>query len=173
MDFAAFFVDLFQWLPPWLVVIVISAIPVIELRGSIPVAIGLYGMDPILAFALAVIGNMIPVTIIFYFLDPVSKFLSKHSKLFARFFDWLFARAEKQGNERVEKYKDLALMTFVAIPLPLTGAWTGTAVALVLKYPFKNAFLSILAGVVIAGIIVTLLTVSGIHVLDTIFGWFS
>ncbi|MDL2261105.1 small multi-drug export protein [Methanimicrococcus sp. OttesenSCG-928-J09] len=173
MDFVSFFVDLFQWLPPWLVVIVISAIPVIELRGAIPVAIGLYGMDPVLAFVLAVIGNMIPVTIIFYFLDPVSKFLSKHSKLFAKFFDWLFNRVEKQGNERVEKYKDLALMTFVAIPLPLTGAWTGTAAALVLKYPFKNAFLSILAGVIIAGIIVTFLTISGIHILDVIFGWFS
>ncbi|WNY28124.1 hypothetical protein MmiEs2_03060 [Methanimicrococcus stummii] len=173
MDFAAVFIDLLQGVPSWLVTIIISAIPVIELRGAIPVAIGVYGMDPILAFVLAVIGNMLPVTIIFYFLEPVSKFLSAHSKLFARFFDWLFTRVEKKGNERVEKYKDLALMTFVAIPLPLTGAWTGTAAALVLKYPFKNAFLSILAGVIIAGIIVTLLTVSGIHVLDLIFGWFS
>lgn len=173
MDFVTFFLDLLQGLPPWLVVIFISAIPVIELRGSIPVAIGLYGIDPVLAFILAVIGNMLPVTIIFYFLDPVSKFLSKHSKIFSRFFDWLFNRVEKQGNERIEKYKDLALMTFVAIPLPLTGAWTGTAAALVLKYPFKNAFLSILAGVIVAGMIVTILTISGIQILDLLFGWFS
>lgn len=173
MDFVTFFLDLLQGLPPWLVVIFISAIPVIELRGSIPVAIGLYGIDPVLAFILAVIGNMLPVTIIFYFLNPVSKFLSKHSKIFSRFFDWLFNRVEKQGNERIEKYKDLALMTFVAIPLPLTGAWTGTAAALVLKYPFKNAFLSILAGVIVAGMIVTILTISGIQILDLLFGWFS
>lgn len=173
MDFAALFIDLLQGLPPSLVILFISAIPVIELRGSIPVAIGLYGMDPIAAFFLAVVGNMLPVAVIFYFLDPVSKFLSKHSRLFARFFDWLFNRVERQGNERIEKYKDLALMTFVAIPLPLTGAWTGTAAALVLKYPFKNAFVSILLGVVIAGIIVTCLTLSGIHILDFIFGWFS
>lgn len=173
MDFASLFIELLHGFPPWLIVIFISAVPVIELRGSIPVAIGIFGMDPTLALVLAVIGNMLPVAIIFYFLEPVSEFLSKHSKLFARFFNWLFNRVDRQGNERVEKYKDLALMSFVAIPLPLTGAWTGTAAALVLKYPFKNAFFSILFGVIIAGLIVTFLTLSGIHFLDWIAGWFS
>jgi len=173
MDFAAIFIDLLQGLPPWFIVLFISAVPVIELRGSIPVAIGIFGMDPITALLLAIIGNMLPVTIIFYFLTPVSQFLSKHSKFFARFFDWLFKRVEKQGSERIEKYKNFALMTFVAIPLPLTGAWTGTAAAIFFKFSFKHAFFSILFGVIIAGIIVTALTVSGIHVIDTILGWFA
>jgi len=173
MDFAAIFIDLLQGLPPWFIVLFISAIPVIELRGSIPVAIGIFGMDPLTAFLLAVVGNMLPVSIIFYFLTPVSQFLSKHSKIFARFFTWLFKRVEKHGNEKIEKYKNFALMMFVAIPLPLTGAWTGTAAAIFFKYSFKNAFFSILLGVIIAGIIVTFLTVSGIHVIDIILGWFA
>jgi uncharacterized membrane protein len=99
----------------------------------------------------------------------VSIFLSRHSKLFEKFFEWLFRRAEKKGNRNVEKYKDLALAIFVAIPLPLTGAWTATVIALVLKYNFKNAFISIFAGVIAAGIIVTILTISGVQIWDWLF----
>jgi len=125
-------------------------------------------MNPAVAFVLAVIGNILPVFFIFYFLEPVSIFLSRHSKLFEKYFEWLFKRAEKQGNKKVEKYKDLALAAFVAIPLPMTGAWTATVVAIVLKYKFRNAFISIFAGVIAAGIIVTILTLSGVQIWDWI-----
>ncbi|MDV0446563.1 hypothetical protein MsAg5_04080 [Methanosarcinaceae archaeon Ag5] len=168
MDFATPIIELLAGVPHWIVVMFLSMVPVVELRGAIPVGIGLFGMNPIVVFVLSVIGNMIPVFFIFYFLDPVSKFLSKHSKLFAKFFDWLFSRAEKKGKKNIERYKDLALMVFVGIPLPLTGAWTGTVIALVFGYPFKNAFISIFLGVIIAGIIMTILTMTGVQVWDFI-----
>ncbi|WNY24965.1 small multi-drug export protein [Methanolapillus millepedarum] len=166
MDFATPIIELLAGVPHWIIVTFLAMVPVVELRGAIPVGIGLFGMNPLTVLVLSVVGNMLPVAIIFYFLDPVSKFLSKHSKLFAKFFDWLFSRAEKKGKQNIERYKDLALMVFVAIPLPLTGAWTGTVIALVFGYPFKNAFISILLGVIIAGIIVTVLTMTGVHVWD-------
>ncbi len=168
MDFAATFIDLLSGFPPFLVILIISMIPVIELRGAIPAAILIYDMDPLYAFVLAVIGNMIPVTFIFYLVGPVSEFLSARSAFCKKFFDYFYARAERNGKSAVEKYKDLALAVFVGIPLPMTGAWTGTLVALVFGYPFKKAFISILLGVIAAGIIVTFLTLSGLTIWDVI-----
>ncbi|WNY26695.1 small multi-drug export protein [Methanolapillus ohkumae] len=166
MDFSGYVIDLLVGVPSWLVVTFLAALPIVELRGSIPVGIGVYGMNPLVVFILSVIGNMLPVAVIFYFLEPVSEFLSKHSRLFANFFDFLYKRAEKKGQDKMERYKDFALMMFVAIPLPLTGAWVGTVAALVFKIPFKNAFISILLGVIIAGIIVTVLTLTGVQIWD-------
>ena len=149
-------------------ILLIAMIPVIELRGAIPAAIVIYGMDPIQAFALGVIGNMIPVVFIFYLLDPIASFTSARSETCRKFFDWVYARAEKHGKEKVEKYKDLALAVFVGIPLPMTGAWTGTAISLVFGFPFRKAFLSVILGVIIAGIIVTVLTVTGFSLWDAV-----
>lgn len=168
MDLTATFIDLLSGFPPFFVILIISMIPVIELRGAIPAGILIYDMNPLYVFLLAVIGNMIPVTFIFYLIRPVSDFLSARSSFCRRFFDYFFARAERNGKSAVEKYKDLALTIFVGIPLPMTGAWSGTLVALVFGYPFRKAFFSIMLGVVIAGIIVTLLTVSGLTVWDAL-----
>jgi uncharacterized membrane protein len=164
MDLISPVLELFQVLPPWLIVLILSAAPVIGLLGSIPVAINLYGMNPIAAVILAIAGNIIPIFLFFSFLEPVSIFLSRRSKFFEKFFDRLF-RGDYKGNRR-EIYKGLALAVFVALPLPLTGAWAATVLSLVLKYNPRAAFISIFAGVIAAGIIVTILTVSGILVWD-------
>jgi uncharacterized membrane protein len=134
-------------------VILMAMIPISELRGAIPLAI-YYGMSYTEAFILSVIGNMLPVIPLLLFLDPVSNWLRRYS-LFDRFFTWLFTRTRRY-NDRMEKYGALGLIPFVAIPLPVTGAWTACAVAFVFGIRFRYAFPAILAGVIIAGIIVTL-----------------
>lgn len=160
--------DLFSSIPHQIVILFISMIPVVELRGAIPVALTLYQMDVCSSFALSVIGNIIPVFFIFYLLRPISDFLSPKHKLFENFFNYVFSRAEEKGRTNIQKYKSLALTAFVAVPFPLTGAWTGTAIAIVFGIPFKKAFPAILAGVMIAGVIVTALTQAGLSVWDAI-----
>lgn len=157
-------VEIFSGLPPWLSTILIAMLPVSELRGAIPIAIGIYGMKPVDAFILSVIGNMIPVIPLLLFLEPVSNFLRKWN-FWDKFFTWLFTRTHKNHSREFEKYGTLALAIFVAVPLPATGAWTGCASAFVFGIKFRNALIAITAGVVAAGVIVTLITVAGINLL--------
>lgn len=141
-------------LPESIGVILMAMIPLGELRTSIPFAIGIYKMDPLHAFLLSIIGNMLPVVPLLLFLDPVSNWLRRYS-IFDRFFNWLFARTRRYDS-KIEKYGALGLAPFVAIPLPVTGAWTACAVAFVFGIRCRYAFAAILAGVIIAGLIVTL-----------------
>lgn len=141
-------------LPESIRVIFMAMVPFGELRVSIPFAIGIYEMEVAQAFVLSVIGNMLPVAPLLLFLDPVSNWLSRYS-IFGRFFNWLFSRTRRY-NDRMEKYGALGLIPFVAIPLPVTGAWTACAVAFVFGIRCRYAFPTILAGVIIAGVIVTL-----------------
>ncbi|NQU11755.1 small multi-drug export protein [bacterium] len=145
-------------LPDAAAVFLIAALPVVELRGAVPVG-HLFEMNPWLVYALAVAGNMVPVPLILLLLRPVSGWLMRFS-WGKKFFDWLFARARRKSVE-VEKYETLGLAVFVAIPLPVTGGWTGALVAFVLGMEFRHAFLSILLGVMIAGAIMTVLALMG------------
>lgn len=155
MNFASWFQDF----PPDIATLLIAMIPVGELRGAIPVAIGAFNLSPLAAYCWAVIGNMIPVVLLLWLLEPVSRWLMAHSKLFNRFFNWLFERTRKKHTKKFEKWGALALITFVAIPLPITGGWTGTVAAFVFGIPFKRALGLIFVGVLLAGVIVTALTV--------------
>ncbi len=154
-------VDFLSSVPPWISTVVLAALPVSELRGAIPLAIGVYGFEPLDAYVLAVMGNMIPVIPLLLFLEPVSNYLRRF-KLMDTFFDWLFNRTRENHTERFEKFGLLALTLFVAVPLPVTGAWTGCAAAFVFGIRFKWALPAIFLGVLIAGFIVTSLTVAGI-----------
>lgn len=153
-------VNFLSSVPPWISTVVLAALPVSELRGAIPLAIGVYGLDPVDAYVLAVIGNMLPVFPLLLFLEPVSGYLRRF-RFMDVFFDWLFNRTRKNHTERFEKFGILALTLFVAVPLPVTGAWTGCAAAFVFGIRFKWALPAIFLGVLIAGIIVTSLTVAG------------
>lgn len=148
-----------------LIIVLIAALPVAELRLSIPVAIMKepygFGLDPFTAFYLSVIGNMIPVIPLLLFLEPVSNYFRRW-RIGDIFFTWLFERTHRKHSANFEKYGSIGLAIFVGIPLPATGAWTGCAAAFIFGFKFKNAFLAILAGVIIAGAIVTALTVMGI-----------
>ncbi len=142
-----------------LVVLIIAALPIFELRGALPVAINMFHFPWYYALLLAIIGNLLPVPFILLFLDTASRLLSKIG-FFVRVLHWLFGRIRKRGRI-VERYERIGLVLFVAIPLPATGAWTGSLAAVLFGLKFKHAFLSIFIGVFIAGIIVTCLSLLG------------
>lgn len=165
MSVENFLVDILASVPHWLAVLIISAIPVSELRGSIPIAMGIYGMGPVEAYFLSVLGNLLPVIPLLLFLEPVSVYLRRY-RIFDAFFTWLFSRTRQNHNESFEKYGLLALTIFVAIPLPATGAWSGCAAAFVFGIKFRHSLPAIAAGVMIAGIIVTAVTMTGMGLLE-------
>src|SRR3989304_5180574 len=143
-----------------LAVLSISALPIFELRGGIPVAINFFKMDWWSGFFWSFLGNIIPIVPLLLFLNSLTKGLSRIN-LFKRFFQWLFERT-KRKSEMVEKYEFLGLMIFVAIPLPMTGAWSGAVAATLFGIKFLPAILSISLGVLIAGVIVLALSLLGI-----------
>lgn len=142
-----------------LVVLIIAASPIVELRLALPVAINEFGFQWYYALLLAIVGNLLPVPFILLFLDATSRLLGKIG-FFNRMLAWLFERTRRRGRI-VERYERIGLMLFVAIPLPVTGAWTGSLAAVLFGLKFKHALLSIFIGVFIAGIIVTCLSLLG------------
>lgn len=143
---------------PVLRTMLIAMTPVGELRVALPLALTHYELPFWVAFPAAVIGNIIPAVVIVYLLEPVSRLLSRHSRLAARFFDWLFAHTRRRHSRRFEALGAVALVTFVAIPVPMTGAWTGALAAFVFGISPRTAIPLIGAGILIAGVIVTLVT---------------
>ncbi len=150
--------------PNWLEVLVFAASPISELRGAIPWAILKYHFPWYYAFLLAVIGNLLPVPFILLFLNTFSRLLSKIG-IFEKMLHWLFERTRRRGKI-INRYERIGLALFVAIPLPVTGAWTGSLAAVLFGLRFKHALLSIFIGILIAGTIVTCTTLLG----WTIFG---
>lgn len=139
----------------------ISMVPLIEIRGSIPYALTQKesGINFVLCCIIAVIANMIPVPIIFFFARKVLEW-GKDKKIIGKFFTWCLEKGHKGGEAlKAKAGKGLywALFLFVGIPLPGTGAWTGTLAASILDMDFKKSVLAIIAGVVSAGIIVGLI----------------
>jgi uncharacterized membrane protein len=139
-------------------ILFISMVPIIELRGAIPIAIAVYGFSWFLALSLAVIGNMIPPLFLIPLLGRVDTILSKYSALWRRVFAHFLNRTRDNHSKKFELLKEFALIILVAIPLPLTGAWTASLAAYIFGIPFKKAIPLIFVGLVIAGIIVTLAT---------------
>ncbi|TSC95945.1 MAG: Small multidrug export protein [Parcubacteria group bacterium Athens1014_10] len=136
----------------------IAMMPISELRGAIPVALGIYHLSIPEAFFYAVVGNILPVFLILWLLGPISNFLAKKSKRAEFFFHWLFERTRVKNHHNFKRWGDLALILFVAIPLPMTGAWSGALAAFIFDIPYWRAISLIFTGVLIAGLIVTLAT---------------
>lgn len=134
-------------------ILFVAALPIAELRLAIPGAIEFLETPWYYAFLIAVIGNILPVPFILLFLEAATRLLGKVA-VFKRFLNWLFERTRRRGKI-IQKYKRIGLVLFVAIPLPVTGAWTGALAAALFGIKFKHAFISIFIGVIIAGIIVT------------------
>ncbi|MCI8832950.1 MAG: small multi-drug export protein [Clostridia bacterium] len=143
----------------YLVTIFISMIPIIELRGAIPVAVFTFHLTYIEAFILAVIGNCIPIFFIVKYIRPLFDFFGKF-KPFKKIIDFATEKANKKiaENPKLQTATFFALYIFVAIPLPVTGAWTGSLIANFLDLPPKKAFLPLALGVLSAGIIILSLT---------------
>ena len=142
-----------------LIVIIISALPVVELRGALPVAINVFNMPWYWAYPLAVIGNMLPVPILLLFFESLARVVSK-VEIGRRFVNWGLERTRRHGK-LIERYERIGLMLFVAIPLPVTGAWTGSIAAFIMGMKFRYSILSILCGVIISGTVVTCLCLLG------------
>jgi len=147
-----------SFLPKELAVTIIAALPVLELRGAIPIGLSM-GLEVKRVIFFSIIGNLIPVVPILFLLEPVSGYLRRFW-LFKKFFDWLFERTRKR-SDLIEKYEFLGLMLFVAIPLPITGAWTGCVAATLFKIRLRYAVLAITLGVCIAAAIVTAVFLAG------------
>lgn len=138
-----------------------SILPVIELRGAIPMAFAL-GLPWWQAYLISVLGNLLPVPFILLLINLVIKWMSSSKvTFFNKIANFLLKKVEK-NRERIEKYSFWGLFLFVAIPLPMTGAWTGSLVAAVVGVKPLKAFLSVLLGVLLAGVIVTLIVYGGI-----------
>ncbi len=140
-------------------VVLISATPIGELRAGIPTAYFVYDFHWRYAFLFSVVGNLLPVPLILLLLDRVTRFLGRVG-LFDRVIKWVFERTRRRG-ERIKRVEGIGLALFVGVPLPVTGAWTGSLVAFLFGIERKRAFLYITLGVLMAGAIVTVLCVTG------------
>jgi len=136
-----------------IITLAVSMMPIFELRGAIPLAVLHFKMPMIQAYLISWVGNLIPVLPIIYFLEPIRNGLS-HIKFVEKFFKWLYERTYRRGM-KVMKYGAIGLTLFVAIPLPITGAWTGAVAAILFGIKPRYAFPAIILGVTIAGIVVT------------------
>jgi uncharacterized membrane protein len=159
------YVEIFRHFPPQVATMLIAMLPIAELRAALPVALAVYRMSFWPALFWSALGNMFPIFFIVYLLKPVVDFLIKHWGLARRFFDWWFGHVRRKFEGGALKYGiDLALVIFVAIPLPLTGAWSGAVAAFLFGIPPRRALILIGIGVIIAGIIVGLLTGGGMYI---------
>lgn len=151
----------------YLIVFLISMVPLIELRGAIPVAMTM-GLDMVWAYVICVIGNMLPVPFIYFFARKVLIW-GADKKYIGKFFTFCLEKGEKAGRKLVETTGRgglfFALMLFVGIPLPGTGAWTGALGASFLNMGFKSTVASVSLGLVIAGVIMGAASALGLHFL--------
>ncbi|CAM2880521.1 small multi-drug export protein [Hathewaya histolytica] len=134
-----------------------AAVPLLEQRWAIPNGILIQKMNPFVVFLAAYIGSLLPVPFIMLLFDKLFDILGRY-KIFA----WAYRIVEKKiekNREKFEKYKEPALITFIAIPLPTTGVWTGTVIAAFLKFDFKKSMFCAAVGALGSAILITLLTV--------------
>jgi len=146
-------------LPEQLIVLIIAALPVVELRGAIPVAMDIFHMPWYQSLILSLIGNLLPVPFLLLFYDVLTRTVSR-VKVGRTFIGWVYKRVNRQIGI-IEKYKRIGIIILVALPFPGTGAWTASIVAHILGIRFKNALLDITIGVIGAGAIVTALVLLG------------
>ena len=138
-------------IPPEWIAFIISLLPILELRGGL-IAARLLKIDWVWAFIICWIGNMLPVPFILLFFRKILKFLQRRPGLMKKFADWL-ERKTLKNRAKVERYQNIGLLLFVAIPLPGTGAWTGAMLASLLDMRMKRALPMITLGVLCAGVI--------------------
>lgn len=143
----------------------LSMVPIIELRGGIPVGVK-WGIDWPVAVAICMLGNMVPVPIIFLFARKVLEW-GADKPVIGGFFSWCLKKGHKGGEKlKASAGKGMywALFLFVGIPLPVTGAWTGTLAASMLDLDFKKSILAVLCGVMLAAVIITTITLLGFKI---------
>ncbi len=154
---------MFDVFPEWFQIFFGSMIPWVESRYIIPYAIWESGLNwPWWqAIPLAILGNMLPIPFILLFFKFIEKFLRRFG-FWAKIMDWLFEHTRKRADGKIRRYEMLGLLVFVAIPLPFTGAWTGSLIAYLFDLKFSKSLITIFIGVLIAATITTILYLTGI-----------
>jgi len=137
----------------WLQVLLLSAVPLIELKGAIPLGINVYHINPIAVFLLSFFGSLLPVPFVLICFNKIFIWLGKY-KAFNGIYN-LIDRKINKNKSKFEKFEEIALITFIAIPLPTTGVWTGTAIAAFLKLDFRRSVMCAVIGSFLCGLIVT------------------
>ena len=148
----------------------VSMVPIVELRGAIPISQG-FGLPLLQSYIICVIGNMLPVPVIFFFARKVLIW-GKDKKFIGGFFTWCLDKGERGGEKLKEKAGKglyVALLLFVGIPLPGTGAWTGTLAASFLDLDFKKSVIACMGGVLLAGVIMGVGSVAGVSFFNALF----
>lgn len=143
----------------YLIIFLISMVPLIELRGAIPYAVG-FGLPLLPSYIICILGNMLPVPIIFLFARKVLEW-GADKPVIGKFFTFCLEKGHKGGvklQQKAGRGLFVALLLFVGIPLPGTGAWTGTLAASLLDMDFKSSVTAVLLGVILAGVIMGLLS---------------
>ncbi len=152
-----------------LIVLGVAALPLSELRGAIPLALISFGFPPLVAYALGVVGNLLPVLPLLLGLEALLKVLERWpwpwGQPLRRPLSWWLRLTERRFRGAVERFGPWALIVIVAVPLPMTGAWTGCAVAVLFRVPLAKALVAIALGVLAAGAIVTLATLGALGTL--------
>lgn len=139
-------------------------LPIIELRGSIPIGIVEYGIPFQVVFLVAILGNIFPIFFIAWFMEKFIREKYEKGLKIPKILKLKLSNTERKAKSKIEKIGEISLIPFVAIPLPLTGAWTGILVAFIFKIPYKRAIPLIFIGLIISGIIVTLSTLGLIKI---------
>ncbi|MBQ7474713.1 MAG: small multi-drug export protein [Clostridia bacterium] len=141
----------------YLKVFAISMVPILELRAAVPLGVTVEGLPLLPVLGVSVLGNMLPVPFIILFIRPIFNWMKERGKLFRRIAEKMEQKAERKAD-KIKRYELFGLFLLVAIPLPGTGAWTGALVAALFDIRLKNAVPVILAGVVTAGVVMSLIT---------------
>lgn len=152
----------------FLITFILGMTPIIEIRGAIPVGVGL-GLSYFEAFIVGFIGNIIPIYFIVKYIRPLFDFFGRF-KIFKKIIDWATEKATRkiEESEKLQNFTALGLFLFVAIPLPGTGAWVGSLIANFLNVPFKKAVIPLSLGVLVAGLIILFATGSVVTVFQHI-----
>lgn len=158
-------IQLLNGLPAELAVFILSMLPVIELRGALPVALLVYKMPIEIAFFWVILGNMVPAFLILFAWDKLINFAEGYWPWLHRTMTKIEAKTQGKWDKKIERYGPWALALFVAIPLPMSGVWTGSLAAWIFRISKARALLSVFIGVVLAAVIVSLLTLGGLQIL--------
>lgn len=150
--------------------VIISAMPIIELRGGIPIGIGAFHLSPLTTFLLAIIGNAIPILPLLLFLEPLLKKIASFSPVLEKALGFILKKTRQKHSEKIDRYGAIGLFLFVAIPAPGTGIWTGCLLAYLFNIKFRYASICIFWGMLIAGVIVTAAT-TGVKIATSLVGW--
>ncbi|RLI98964.1 MAG: hypothetical protein DRP06_04420 [Candidatus Aenigmatarchaeota archaeon] len=145
-----------------LLIVLLTFLPTLELRFSIPYALLILEMNPLVAFFIIILANIAIGEIIFYSLNTILPYVLK-IKIFERIYDKCVKRIQKKMHKQVDKYGTIGLALFIGVPLPGSGVWTGALAAFLLGFKRKDFSMANIAGVLIAGVIVTFVVIAGVN----------